>query len=169
MQRLHANLSAREVRVALSTDEQWSSVSDAALRRAVTAANTQLKISGAAPDVYTWRCSMDQWSEEQLAVLRALGKDPLRVHKGVLSAPPNSPLSGVFTFATHWTARRLCTQVLNVVWLPASSAELQQMVQMDGVQIFDHTAQGRRMALPTPKPPDWAAAEGVGRRLLAKL
>ena len=68
--RLHINLTGAEVGVELRRHSTFSKVTDRQLRTAVEKANKVLGIgSRAAADVKSWRCSMDAWTEAQLATL----------------------------------------------------------------------------------------------------
>ena len=108
-QQSHIKLTAKEVRDALlATGDKWNGVSERQVRRATEKANKQLDVAGPAPDVHTWRCSIGEWTEAELATLRGLAFDGARTQKAVIDAKPGAPLDAIFTFAAHWTARRLC-------------------------------------------------------------
>ena len=132
-QRLHLNLTASDVgRVLRAEGSRWAHVSDTRLRRALTAANKELGTSsGAAPDVYTWRCSMVGWTAEQLSALQAVGASHERVHKAVIDARADAQLSAVFVFGSHWTARRLCEHVrpLNAASAPPFCSMLADLMR----------------------------------------
>ena len=160
--RPYISLSWSEVRDVLQREAEWSDVSKAQVKRALTTANRQLGIDGsAAPDVKTWECSIEECNETQLQALSALETDG-RVHKGVIDdrGGIGSQLNAIFIFVETWTSRRLCAQarcctgesaprprsdacacvsvqVLDAPWGPASNAKFEETVKISGVKIFD--------------------------------
>ena len=125
----HLNLTAPQVRSKLRGKAQWSDVSERAVRKALTEANKHLGAGGVAAYTTTWRCCIDDWTQEQLERLRSLGHNAEHVSKFALdtTACNGTQLRAVFTFKAHLRARSLCGNVLDAPWWPSSDAEFAHM------------------------------------------